>query len=114
VFAGDRERLEPRFGVNWFVLPNPNLWILDQPYPTLGDKYGGLRIRVTSAGPAGRRDEGRRRARAHRKLEHQYLMTPETHRALANDFAPSRGGRWVATIARCRVRTHASRAEDRG
>ncbi len=23
LFAGDRERLEPRFGVSWFVLPNP-------------------------------------------------------------------------------------------
>ena len=44
VFAGDRERLEPRFGMNWFLLPNPIYGSWTNPYGTLEQKYAGLRI----------------------------------------------------------------------
>ena len=43
-FVGDRERLEPRFGVSWFLLPNPIYGSWTKPYDTLEQKYAGLRI----------------------------------------------------------------------
>jgi len=92
VFAGDRERLEPRFGVSWFVLPNPiyGSWI--NPYPTLGDKYDGLRIEspVLDLPGGGPWKDGAARVRI-ASWNIEYLMTPETHRALANDCAEQGG-----------------------
>ena len=40
-FAGDRERLEPRFGRSWFVLPNPIYGSWTKPYDTVDEKYAG-------------------------------------------------------------------------
>src|SRR5262245_26848583 len=42
VFAGDRERLEPRFGESWFLLPNPIYGSWTAPYDSLEEKYAGL------------------------------------------------------------------------
>ena len=42
VYAGDRERLEPRFGVSGSCCRIP-CTVLDHPYGTLEQKYAGLR-----------------------------------------------------------------------
>ena len=70
VFAGDRERLEPRFGVSWFLLPNPVYGSWTNPYGTLEQKYAGLRTEAPVLELPGDRAVARRcRPRAHRELE---------------------------------------------
>ena len=92
LFAGDRERLEPRFGVSWFLLPNPiyGSWI--NPYDTLEEKYAGLRtempvLELPGGGP------GRTAPRSVRiaSWNVEYLMTPATHLALRDHCAENGG-----------------------
>ena len=92
VFAGDRERLEPRFGASWFLLPNPMYGSWTNPYGTLEQKYAGLRIEppvleLPGVGPW-RQDAGRVRIAS---WNVEYLMTPETHQALRSDCAEQGG-----------------------
>jgi endonuclease/exonuclease/phosphatase family metal-dependent hydrolase len=92
VFAGDRERLEARFGMNWFLLPNPMYGSWTNPYGTLEQKYAGLRIEVPVLELPGvgswRQDAGRVRIAS---WNVEYLMTPETHRALRDNCAEQGG-----------------------
>jgi 5'-nucleotidase (lipoprotein e(P4) family) len=92
VFAGDRERLEPRFGVSWFVLPNPVYGSWVNPYGTLEQKYAGLRIDspVLELAGGGRWKDGASRVRI-ASWNVEYLMTPETHRALRDNCAEQGG-----------------------
>jgi 5'-nucleotidase (lipoprotein e(P4) family) len=92
VFAGDRARLEWRFGVNWFVLPNPIYGSWANPYPTNVEKYAGLRteppaLELPGIGPW--RGDAKRVRIASWNVE--YLMTPQTHRALAATCAENGG-----------------------
>jgi 5'-nucleotidase (lipoprotein e(P4) family) len=91
VFAGDRERLEPRFGTSWFVLPNPiyGSWI--GPYDTLEEKFAGLRVNDTvlelsGGGPWA----GGNKVRIG-SWNVEYLMTPATHLALRDNCAQNGG-----------------------
>jgi 5'-nucleotidase (lipoprotein e(P4) family) len=91
-FAGDRERLEPRFGESWFVLPNPVYGSWTDPYETVGKKYAGLRteepvLELPGVGPW---KAGAARLRL-ASWNVEYLMTPETHIALRNDCAMQGG-----------------------
>jgi len=91
-FAGDRERLEPRFGDTWFVLPNPvyGSWI--NPYQSLEAKYAALRtdhpVLELPRGGAWKGDAARVRIAS---WNVEYLMTPETHLALRDDCATQGG-----------------------
>ncbi len=69
-FAGDRERLEPRFGASWFLLPNPIYGSLDQSLRQARAEVRRLEDRRRGARAARRRCmEGRRDQGAHRQLE---------------------------------------------
>ena len=90
-YAGDRARLEPRFGVSWFLLPNPiyGSWIA--PFDTMEEKYAGLHtgdvvLELPGGGPWANADRVRV---ASWNLE--YLMTPATHVALAASCAENGG-----------------------
>ena len=92
VFVGDRERLEPRFGVSWFLLPNPVYGSWTNPYGTLEQKYAGLRteapvLELPGVGPW-RHDAARVRIAS---WNVEYLMTPETHVALRSSCAEQGG-----------------------
>jgi 5'-nucleotidase (lipoprotein e(P4) family) len=92
VFAGDRERLEPRFGVSWFLLPNPiyGSWIA--PYDSLEEKYAGLETDdPTLQLPGGGvwNDKATKVRIASWNVE--YLVTPETHAALSATCAQNGG-----------------------
>ena len=90
-FAGDRARLEPRFGQSWFILPNPiyGSWLGSA--DTVEEKYAGLHvgddvIELPGGGPwAG----GRKVRIASWNVE--YLMTPATHVALRDSCAQNGG-----------------------
>jgi 5'-nucleotidase (lipoprotein e(P4) family) len=91
-FAADRERLEPRFGVSWFVLPNPIYGSWTNPYPKLEDKYAGLNIEtpileLPGGGPWNDKSAKVRIA----SWNVEYLMTPGTHRALRENCAEQGG-----------------------
>jgi 5'-nucleotidase (lipoprotein e(P4) family) len=91
-FIGDRERLEPRFGNTWFVLPNPVYGSWTNPYETVEQKYAGLRtespvLELPGGGPW---KEGSPRVRI-ASWNVEYLMTPETHLALRNECAMQGG-----------------------
>ncbi len=91
VFAGDRARLEPRFGATWFVLPNAMYGSWENPYDTLEDKYAGLRTEpavFALPGAAPWKNGDRVRVAA---WNVEYLMTPETHRALSATCAEQGG-----------------------
>jgi acid phosphatase len=92
VFAGDRARLDWRFGVNWFVLPNPIYGSWTNPYPTIAERYAGLRteppvLELPGVGPW--RGDAKRVRIASWNVE--YLMTPQTHRALGATCAENGG-----------------------
>jgi 5'-nucleotidase (lipoprotein e(P4) family) len=91
-FAADRERLESRFGVSWFMLPNPVYGSWTNPYGTLEQKYAGLRtdapiLELPGIGPW-RQDASRVRIAT---WNVEYLMTPETHLALRDNCAEQGG-----------------------
>jgi 5'-nucleotidase (lipoprotein e(P4) family) len=90
-FAGDRERLDWRFGVNWFVLPNPIYGSWVNPYPDNAAKYAGLRteppvLELPGVGPW---NNGRQVLVASWNVE--YLMTAQTHVALRANCAQNGG-----------------------
>jgi 5'-nucleotidase (lipoprotein e(P4) family) len=92
VYAGDRQNLDWRFGVNWFVLSNPIYGSWTNSYPTNADKLAGLRteppvLELPGVGPW--RHEAKRVRIASWNVE--YLMTPQTHRALADSCAEQGG-----------------------
>jgi 5'-nucleotidase (lipoprotein e(P4) family) len=91
VFAGDRERLEPRFGVSWFLLPNPIYGSWTSPYDTLEEKYAGLRIGdavLELPGGGVWQDAASVRIGS---WNVEYLMTPATHAALSDACAENGG-----------------------
>lgn len=91
VFAGDRERLEPRFGTRWFVLPNPIYGSWLGPYDTLEEKFAGLHIGDTVLElPGGGPWAGGNKVRIG-SWNVEYLMTPATHLALRDNCAQNGG-----------------------
>ncbi len=87
-FAGDRQRLEAHFGADWFMLPNPIYGSWMAPYPSVESKYAGLHtepapLALPGVGPW---DPGSRRIRV-ATWNVEYLLTPETARALRGDCA---------------------------
>ena len=91
VFAGDRERLEPRFGTSWFVLPNPIYGSWLGPYDTLEEKFAGLHIGETVLElPGGGPWKGGNKVRIG-SWNVEYLMTPATHLALRDNCAQNGG-----------------------
>ncbi|HET7810392.1 MAG TPA: HAD family acid phosphatase [Steroidobacteraceae bacterium] len=91
-FAADRERLEKRFGVSWFVLPNPIYGSWTNPYDTVEKKYAALQTDTpTLELPGGHPwNAGSTRVRVG-SWNVEYLMTPATHRALGDHCAQNGG-----------------------
>jgi 5'-nucleotidase (lipoprotein e(P4) family) len=92
VYAGDRERLEPRFGSSWFVLPNPIYGSWTAPFDQLEEKYAGLRtgdVQLELPGGGVWKDGATKVRIASWNVE--YLVTPETHAAL-NETCAQNGG----------------------
>jgi 5'-nucleotidase (lipoprotein e(P4) family) len=92
VYAGDRQRLEPRFGESWFILPNPIYGSWTAPYDSLEQKYAGLEtdapVLELPGGDVWKGDSTRVRIAS---WNVEYLVTPETHAAL-NDTCAQNGG----------------------
>ena len=92
VFEGDRARLEPRFGVTWFQLPNPIYGSWTKAFDTLEEKYAALRTADVVLELPGvghwRGDENRVRIAT---WNVEYLMTPATHVALSANCAQNGG-----------------------
>lgn len=91
-FAGDRERLDWRFGVNWFVLPNPIYGSWNNAFDTREKRYAGLRteprvLELPGGGPW--RGDAKKVRIASWNIE--YLMTPATHLALRANCAENGG-----------------------
>jgi 5'-nucleotidase (lipoprotein e(P4) family) len=91
LFAGDRARLEPRFGTSWFVLPNPIYGSWLGPYDTLEEKFAGLHVGDTVLElPGGGPWNGGNKVRIG-SWNVEYLMTPATHLALRDPCAQNGG-----------------------
>jgi 5'-nucleotidase (lipoprotein e(P4) family) len=93
VFAGDRERLAPHFGTDWFLLPNPIYGSWTGPYESLDAKYAGLRTEepvLELPGGGIWKDSATKVRIASWNIE--YLVTPATHLALRETCAEN-GGR---------------------
>jgi 5'-nucleotidase (lipoprotein e(P4) family) len=92
VFAGDRERLEPHFGTDWFVLPNPIYGSWTGPYESLDAKYAGLRTAEPAIDLPGigvwKGDATKVRIAS---WNVEYLVTPATHLALRETCAENGG-----------------------
>jgi 5'-nucleotidase (lipoprotein e(P4) family) len=91
-FAGDRERLAPHFGNDWFLLPNPIYGSWTAPYDTVPEKYAGLRTDDPVLGLPGIglwKDDATRVRIASWNVE--YLMTPATRLGLADNCAENGG-----------------------
>jgi 5'-nucleotidase (lipoprotein e(P4) family) len=92
VFAGDRDRLEWRFGVNWFVLPNPIYGSWTNRFETLEAKRAGLRTEpavLSLPGMSPWRADIKQLRIATWNVE--YLVTPETHMGLRATCAEQGG-----------------------
>jgi 5'-nucleotidase (lipoprotein e(P4) family) len=92
VFAGDRDRLAPRFGETWFLLPNPIYGSWANAYDTIDRKYAGLHATspvLSLPGGEPWRDRDRVTIAA---WNVEYLMTPATQWGLAATCA-QQGGR---------------------
>lgn len=91
-FAADRARLDWRFGVHWFLLPNPVYGSWTNPYPTREAKLAGLRFEPEVISLPGIEPwrPGTREVRV-ATWNIEYLMTPETHRALSDTCAEQGG-----------------------
>ncbi len=91
-YAGDRERLEPRFGDTWFLLPNPIYGSWTRPFDTVEAKYAALSTSGAILGLPGdapwKGEENRVRIAS---WNVEYLMTPATHLALRADCAEQGG-----------------------
>ncbi len=92
VFAGDRDRLDWRFGVSWFVLPNPIYGSWTNRFPDLKAKLSGLRTEpaVIELPGGGRWHAGARQVRV-ATWNVEYLVTPETHLELRATCAQNGG-----------------------
>ncbi len=91
-YAGDRERLAPHFGTDWFLLPNPIYGSWTAPYDTLAEKYAGLRTDDPVLGLPGIglwKDDATRVRIASWNVE--YLMTPAARLALGGECAENGG-----------------------
>ena len=91
-FRGDDERLDWRFGVNWFVLPNPIYGSWNNDFDTYEKRMAGLITEPPALelpGIPAWRGDARRVRIATWNIE--YLMTPRTHRALRADCAENGG-----------------------
>lgn len=92
VYAGDRARLEPRFGISWFLLPNPIYGSWTKPFDTLEEKYAALRTAdVVLELPGGGRWRGNETRVRIASWNVEYLMTPATHAALRANCAQNGG-----------------------
>jgi 5'-nucleotidase (lipoprotein e(P4) family) len=92
VYAGDRARLEPRFGVSWFLLPNPIYGSWTKPFDTLDEKYAALHTAdVVLELPGGGRWRGNESRVRIASWNVEYLMTPATHVALRANCAQNGG-----------------------
>jgi 5'-nucleotidase (lipoprotein e(P4) family) len=92
VFAADRERLEPRFGATWFLLPNPIYGSWTKPFDSLEDKYAALHTDDVALGlPGIGRWQGNETRVRLASWNLEYLMTPATHQALRADCAQNGG-----------------------
>lgn len=90
-FAGDRARLEPRFGESWFLLPNPIYGSWDADYDTVDQKYAGLHVADDVIElPAGGAWNGGKKVRIG-SWNVEYLMTRATHLALRDTCAENGG-----------------------
>ncbi len=92
VFAGDRARLDWRFGVNWFVLPNPIYGSWTNAFDSDEKRFAGLRteppvLELPGIGPW--RGDSKKVRIATWNVE--YLMTPQTHFALRANCAENGG-----------------------
>jgi 5'-nucleotidase (lipoprotein e(P4) family) len=91
-YAGDRARLESRFGDSWFLLPNPIYGSWARAFDTVEQKYAALR---TSDGvlqlPGGGRWQGNESRVRLATWNVEYLMTPATHVALRANCAKNGG-----------------------
>ena len=92
VFIGDRERLEPRFGESWFLLPNPIYGSWTAPYDSLDAKYAGLHTTepVLDLPGGGVWKDGATKVRI-ASWNVEYLVRPETHMALRETCAQNGG-----------------------
>jgi 5'-nucleotidase (lipoprotein e(P4) family) len=92
VFAGDRERLEWRFGANWFLLPNAIYGSWTNGFESREDKLAGLRTEpavLELPGMTPWRGDPRQVRIATWNVE--YLVTPRTHAGLRATCAEQGG-----------------------
>jgi endonuclease/exonuclease/phosphatase family metal-dependent hydrolase len=92
VYAGDRQRLEPRFGESWFVLPNPIYGSWTARYDTLDEKYAGLETDaavIQLPGGGVWKDDATKVRIGSWNVE--YLVTPATHVGLRETCAQNGG-----------------------
>ena len=92
VFAADRARMDWRFGVTWFVLPNPIYGSWTNAFDTHEKRVAGLRtepavLELPGGGPW--RPDAKRVRIASWNVE--YLVTPQTHAALRATCAQNGG-----------------------
>jgi len=92
VFAGDRQRLEPRFGTSWFLLPNPIYGSWTGGYDTVDQKMAGLRTAdpIIELADLGAWSGAAKQVRI-ASWNVEYLMTPATHLALRSSCAENGG-----------------------
>ena len=92
VYAGDRERLEPRFGATWFLLPNPIYGSWTRPFDALEAKYAALHTAdvLLELPGVGRWQGNETRVRV-ASWNVEYLVTPATHQALRATCAEQGG-----------------------
>jgi 5'-nucleotidase (lipoprotein e(P4) family) len=114
LYAADRARLEPHFGVDWFLLPNPIYGSWTGGYDTLEEKYAGLItddavLGLPGGGPW--RDDAAKVRIGSWNVE--YLVTPATHLALRSTCAENGGmvGGDDRTLP-CAITKHALRTPD--
>jgi 5'-nucleotidase (lipoprotein e(P4) family) len=92
VFAADRARLEPRFGTQWFVLPNPIYGSWTKSFDTVGEKFAALQTDdLILELPGGGRWKGDEKRVRIASWNVEYLVTPATHLALSGTCAEQGG-----------------------
>ena len=92
IYAADRERLAPHFGVDWFALPNPIYGSWTATFDTLEEKYAGLHTDdpvLTLPGNDVWKGGATKVRIASWNVE--YLMTPATRQALGDHCAENGG-----------------------
>jgi 5'-nucleotidase (lipoprotein e(P4) family) len=92
LYAGDRERLEPHFGTDWFLLPNPVYGSWTRSLDSLEEKYAALHTADVRLGlPGVDMWRGQEKQVRIASWNVEYLMTPATHRALSANCAQNGG-----------------------